>query len=112
MLYCFSDIHPANFMIDVNGGVVVVDFAETSILPASFVLCRIHSNRLAFDVTQLVTIPGASVDNMCALGLAGRRIMIGAGSFASMGRRVQGGDEATQQRLESCIQTSGRKKIW
>lgn len=106
MVYCFSDVHPANFMIDINGGIVVVDFAETSILPASFALCRIHGNRLDFDVTKLVTIPGASSDNMRALGTAGCRMTMGPSSFAKMGQRVEGGDDATQQRLEACIQTS------
>ncbi len=104
MVYCFSDIHPANFMIDINGGIVVVDFAETSILPASFALCRIHGNRLDFDVTKLVTVPGASFENMRALGTAGYRIAIGTG-FAKMGQGVEGGDDATQRRLESQIQT-------
>lgn len=105
MVYCFSDIHPANFMIDNNGGIVVVDFAETSILPATFALCRIHSNRLDFDVTKLVPVPGATYDNMRALGTAGRRLICGTVSFTYMGKRVEGGDAATQSKLEAYIQT-------
>ncbi len=91
MVFCFSDLHPSNFMIDTDGCTVVSDFADTSILPASFALQPACSNRLDFDIRARVNVPGASCDNVFAISEASRKIVFASSAFARMGRQVEGG---------------------
>ncbi len=105
MVYCFPDIHPTNFILDINRQIVIVDFEQASILPASFALHFIHSNRLGFDITDMIDIPGASFENVKAMAEASRRITFSSSAFSRIGRDVEGGDADTQKRLGSLIQT-------
>ncbi len=112
MLFTFGDLHPSNFMIDTEGKTVVVDFACTSILPTSFVLSACYDAwRLPFYacIQNSIVVHGANPHNAnVILEVEGRNV-----STKGMGsKRVKdacyehGGDEETQQRLQSLIRTS------
>ncbi|WEW61239.1 hypothetical protein PRK78_006729 [Emydomyces testavorans] len=93
MIFCHSDLWFGNFMIDQDGRVTVIDFANTSILPSSFskFLLLPSQNRLRSVVSKWVSIPSTDgVDNTAALADASGPMIMGQSSFASIGRRVPG----------------------
>ncbi len=93
MTFCYADMHPKNFMVDASGSIIIVDFGVACILPASFVLYITRSQRLGFDISKLVEVPGASLENVAALGQANRWITQGSSSFSKLGREeIVGGD--------------------
>ena len=105
MVFCFSDVYPTNFMIDSDGRTVVVDFADGSILPATFALHAVYVNTLGLDISKLVDIPGANQDNLLILRAASGRMVMAYNFFVQLGSRIAGGDEESQKEIQSRIQT-------
>ncbi|OAA67871.1 Aminoglycoside phosphotransferase [Niveomyces insectorum RCEF 264] len=106
LVFCFSDMHPSNFMIDgTDGHVVVIDFEQTSFVPATMALYPAHGHILGFDISTLVSVPGANPSQIPALGNVSRKIDISSTSFARMMGRIDGSDKETQRRLWSQVTT-------
>ncbi|OAA59033.1 Protein kinase-like domain protein [Niveomyces insectorum RCEF 264] len=105
LVYCFSDLHMSNFMIDEDGRMAVVDFAHTSFVPASMALFPARTNRLYFDISALVDIPGANPAQVVPLGDIAYRLDISGMGLARLNREIDGGDNETQKRLGSRVIT-------
>lgn len=104
MVFCQSDLFPKNFIIDTHGGVVVIDFADVSILPSSFARYSLQDNRLGFDIRARVWVPSTEgVDNTQALSAVAGRMAIASAFLALLGRRLPGGDKETQDRIVNTI---------
>ncbi|EEQ35141.1 uncharacterized protein MCYG_07960 [Microsporum canis CBS 113480] len=77
MVFCFSDIHPGNFIISDDGRVTIIDFSETSILPCSFAKYAIISSwhNPEYNIAPWIDIPGdEGVENTYALFEASRKL--------------------------------------
>jgi hypothetical protein len=93
LIFCYSDIWLDNFIIDENGRVVVIDFEDASILPASFANFVLASTRdkIKRNIRPLVHVPMTDgVDNTKALYAIFGPMVQGAGSFAKAGRQRLG----------------------
>jgi hypothetical protein len=94
-------------MIDTDHRVTAIDFSDVSILPSSFAKSALVDHRLGFDISQWVYVPVTEgVDNTKALLSVSGAIVMGSYSFWSVGRRVPGGDEETQNRINLTLQQS------
>ncbi|KAK2608478.1 hypothetical protein QQS21_002940 [Conoideocrella luteorostrata] len=93
MVFCYSDVWLGNFIIDDDGGIVVVDFEDASILPSSFSRFSIAGawDKIDRDIRDMVVVPKTEgIDNTSALFDVARPMVNGAGSFAKAGRRLLG----------------------
>jgi len=81
-----------------TGHTIVIDFDQTSVLPASFALHSAYSNRLDFDIGDMVAIPGANPQNLPALREAQGLMVFSSHLFMTVGRAVAGGDQKSQKR--------------
>ncbi|KAH8807532.1 hypothetical protein F5884DRAFT_844472 [Xylogone sp. PMI_703] len=99
MIFCYSNVWLANFIIDEDDRITVVDFTDASILPSSFskyVLVGTKS-KIGYDMSTCVKVPQtAGIDNTSALLSASGPMVMGASSFVSTGRRIPGGESQTQ----------------
>lgn len=108
MVFCYSDIFPGNFILDLDQRrVAVIDFSVTSILPSSFAMYALQhaADFHGLDCTDLVKVPGINgVENSSAVESAYGPIVQGSGSFAKIGRRViaQLRREEEERRKEEC----------
>jgi hypothetical protein len=108
MVFCQSDLFPDNFIIDTHSRITAIDFSDASIVPVSFAKYALVEHRLGFDISQWVYVPATDgVDNTGALQDLSGRIVMGSYSFAKLGRRLPGGDEETQDRIDRTLQRSG-----
>lgn len=94
MVFCYSDVNGGNFMINDKNEIIVVDFAELSILPVSFVkyLLFVHGfDGLGPSIRPWVrsTETGGEPDNASVLlELQGPMVM--SASFGRIGYKVPG----------------------
>ncbi|KEZ43533.1 hypothetical protein SAPIO_CDS4441 [Scedosporium apiospermum] len=103
LVYGYSDVWLENFIISESGDIAVIDFSDTSILPSSFsrfVLSGAQS-KIKRDISGLVQVPTTDgVDNTLALRAAAGPMVMGPSSFASLGRKMLGGDVETQESFD------------
>lgn len=94
MVFCYSDVWLGNFIIDEDGRVIVVDFADSSILPSSFSkFVLLDWEKIKRDISALVKVPTTDgVDITLALCAAAGPIVMGPSSFVTTGRRIPGGE--------------------
>ncbi|RFU34105.1 hypothetical protein B7463_g2213, partial [Scytalidium lignicola] len=95
VIFCYSDVWLANFIIDQDGRVSVLDFADSSILPSSFSKFVLAGTRdkIGCDISGWVNVPEtAGVDNTYALLSTSGPMVMGPSSFVSTGRRIPGGE--------------------
>lgn len=93
MVFCFSDVWLGNFIIDQDGGITVIDFADASILPSSFsrFVLLDASDNIRRDISDLVSIPATEgVDNTEALAAVAGSMVMGWYFFAKAGIRLLG----------------------
>ncbi|KAK3941435.1 hypothetical protein QBC46DRAFT_382684 [Diplogelasinospora grovesii] len=96
MIFCYSDIWLENFIIGKDGRVSVVDFADVSILPASFANFALSgtSSKIRCDISTWVNVPATTgVDNTNALIAVSGPMVMGSSSFVKVGRQIPGGEE-------------------
>ncbi|OBT84845.1 hypothetical protein VE02_05919 [Pseudogymnoascus sp. 03VT05] len=106
MVFCQSDNYHENFMIDADDRVTAIDFADLSIAPPS--LAKYASvgvgYRLHFDFRQWVEVPATEgIDNTVAMMAVSGAIVMGSNSFYKLGRRLPGGDDETQDRINQAL---------
>ncbi|OAA56938.1 Aminoglycoside phosphotransferase [Niveomyces insectorum RCEF 264] len=105
LVFSHMDAYGKNFLIDTEGCVVVLDFFNASILPASFALSTVQHHMYDIRIGDLVVVPGARTENVRALGMLYTWLQQGGG-FDKMGKRVAGGDDETQTRLIALVQNT------
>ncbi len=84
MFYCLSNWHPSNIMRATDGSIVILDFAEANILPASFVLFLTYHNKLPFSITDNFIVPGARADSVKAVHFIAGNINRASRSFSTV----------------------------
>ncbi|KAK8006946.1 hypothetical protein PG989_000936 [Apiospora arundinis] len=90
MVLCQSDLYPKNFIIDKTGHIVLIDFADVSILPSSFAKCILDDAMLRFDIKDKVWIPTTpGVDNIEALKIVWRFMPSGYAAFEQLGQLLR-----------------------
>ncbi|KAK7990472.1 hypothetical protein PG990_014752 [Apiospora arundinis] len=90
MVLCQSDLYPKNFIIDKTGHIVLIDFADVSILPSSFAKCILDDAMLRFDIKDKVRIPTTpGVDNIEALKIVWRFMPSGYAAFEQLGQLLR-----------------------
>ncbi|OAA62761.1 Aminoglycoside phosphotransferase [Niveomyces insectorum RCEF 264] len=123
LVFCFSDTYPDNFLLDACGQLIVVDFADVSILPSSFAKYAVCKNRFGVDMERLVHTPTTDPvnndndndngnDNTFALRAASGSVVVSPYFFAKLGRRMPGGDEEVQTRIEDAVQERSRAESY
>lgn len=92
MIYCYGDIWPENFILDLDHGLItIIDFGIVSILPSSFARYALQIRRFETDLEDFINIPSTDgVDNTGALWSAGACMVQGSSSFGPCGRRILG----------------------
>ncbi|KAF2816375.1 uncharacterized protein BDZ99DRAFT_566213 [Mytilinidion resinicola] len=94
MVFCYGDVWPENFILDLDQRLVtIIDFAVSSILPSSFAKYALRSggNKIDVRLDELVKVPTTDgVDNFDALCSAAACMVQGPSSFAICGRRILG----------------------
>lgn len=105
MVFCQSDIYHGNYMIDADNRVTAIDFADSSIVPSSLAKFSARFYNLGVDINQWVNVPATEgIDNTEALLAAYGPMTMGSSSFSRVGRRIAGGDDETQNRINQALQ--------
>jgi hypothetical protein len=92
-------------MIDADNRVTAIDFAESSIVPSSLAKFSARFHNLGVHISQWVDVPATEgIDNTEALLAAYGPMAMGSGSFSRVGRRIAGGDDETQNRINQALQ--------
>ncbi|OBT66410.1 hypothetical protein VE03_04874 [Pseudogymnoascus sp. 23342-1-I1] len=111
MVFCQSDQYYDNFIIDANDRVIAIDFADSSIVPSSLAKYAAFGvgYRTHFDFRKWVEVPATEgIDNLSAIAEASGAIVMSS-SFNGLGRRLPGGDEETQNRINLALQHEVRE---
>ncbi|KFZ14334.1 hypothetical protein V501_03289 [Pseudogymnoascus sp. VKM F-4519 (FW-2642)] len=115
MVFCQSDHYHENFMIDADDRVTAIDFADSSIVPSSLAKYAAVSvgYRLHFDFRQWVEVLATEgIDNTMAMAAVSGAIVMGSNSFYKLGRRLPGGDDETQNRINQALPHEARYYPW
>ncbi|KAH7033064.1 uncharacterized protein B0I36DRAFT_240911 [Microdochium trichocladiopsis] len=91
LIFCYSDIHLDNFIIDDRDQISVVDFADTSYLPSSFQKFDLLGTRekLGFDLTAIVKTPATQgIDNTAVLFETYPSLVVSFSSFVKAGKMM------------------------
>ncbi|OBT47015.1 hypothetical protein VE00_02483 [Pseudogymnoascus sp. WSF 3629] len=105
LVFCQADIYHGNYMIDADNRVTAIDFAESSIVPSSLAKFSARFHNLGVHISQWVDVPATEgIDNTEALLAAYGPMTMGSGSFSRVGRRIAGGDDETQNRINQALQ--------
>lgn len=99
LIFCYSDLWLGNFIIDEQKRVAVIDFADVSILPSSFlkyaILDSIH--KLGRDISDLVTVPSTpGVDNTNAVLACQASLSMAPCGFYELGLELLGNAEGEE----------------
>lgn len=104
MVFCQSDIFHGNYIIDADNRVTAIDFADSSIVPSSLAKFSARFHNLGVSISQWVNVPATEgIDNTEALLTVYGPMVMGSHSFDKVGRRLPGGDDETQNRINQSL---------
>jgi hypothetical protein len=107
MVFCQSDTYGGNYIIDADNRITAIDFADSSIVPASLARFAIGLDHLGCYIAEWVNVPlTEGVDNRAALSVT-YNCMVMSSSFDKVGKRTPGGDEETQKRFDLPLLEAG-----
>ncbi|EFQ98072.1 hypothetical protein MGYG_08917 [Nannizzia gypsea CBS 118893] len=107
MVFCYTDIHPGNFIISDDGHITIIDFSETSILPSSFARYAVISSyhNPEYKIAPWIDIPGDCdevAENTFALFESSRKLVMSYHRFCEIGDRLFGTDPLEVDPSLSC----------
>ncbi|KAK2736847.1 hypothetical protein FQN57_000527 [Myotisia sp. PD_48] len=104
LVFCHSDLHPGNFLIDQDGHIVVIDFADASILPSSFAKSALYfsADKFECNIIDWVDVPGMEgFNNLPALFAVAQKMVMRSSSFSKIGTKVPGFNIDAQESINT-----------